>query len=509
MSFANLELADEEDGEERGVETTTKPHPHHQTSHQPPQQRPDLQVPQYQINKQDLGDSKESHAQGASGSGARPRVQISSSSSSSIPAHPLQALASNPDWQQVSHSGSHGSMNSARESGRGSSSDEKRHKGLQTQTRVHPNNPIRGVDQASSRADTAMMEEEEPGSTRPGSDTMAKGRQVGQQASSSSSHVHGGAPRQHRPHPNQTSSSGGGGGGARGTADDPLWWIMYRSQLEVKKAQDPIDMIKKIARDSLHKNRALGIGGMLYCDRKTGRIIQILEGRRSVLKQLAAAIMMDQRHTRFMIIKNEPVPQRRFKDWGMSFANTLSSFQRHRMNPKDRNDIKDSKSNRGDSPGPKTIHPGGGTAGVRITPTPSNIAAAVVASAPPPVLSAAPSLTLTSLPLGSAARVTGPTPSTLQSPPHHDPHHTSPAINEDRLPPSSTPVIASTSLPVEASSTSHRMGEDHKNTYQQQQAVTLVEALGNNVSRMVSDEPSTDPKDRDRGEGRTPKRSKT
>jgi hypothetical protein len=110
--------------------------------------------------------------------------------------------------------------------------------------------------------------------------------------------------------------------------DDPLWWIMYRSQLEVKKSDDPIEMIKKIARDSLQKNRSLGIGGMLYCDRKTGRIIQILEGKRSVLKQLAATIMMDTRHQRFMIIKNEGVPERRFKDWGMSFANTLSSFQR-------------------------------------------------------------------------------------------------------------------------------------------------------------------------------------
>jgi len=99
----------------------------------------------------------------------------------------------------------------------------------------------------------------------------------------------------------------------------------------VKKSDDPIEMIKRIAKASLHKNRSLQVGGMLYCDRKTGRIIQILEGRRSVLKQLAAAIMMDTRHTRFMIIKNEPVPQRMFKDWGMSFANTLSSFQRNRL----------------------------------------------------------------------------------------------------------------------------------------------------------------------------------
>eukprot|EP00467_Chlorarachnion_reptans_P022949 CAMPEP_0114523648 /NCGR_PEP_ID=MMETSP0109-20121206/21408_1 /TAXON_ID=29199 /ORGANISM="Chlorarachnion reptans, Strain CCCM449" /LENGTH=567 /DNA_ID=CAMNT_0001704987 /DNA_START=129 /DNA_END=1832 /DNA_ORIENTATION=+ len=198
-------------------------------------------------------------------------ASIATHGKAASPPHPLGDLAKNPDWQHVSHSGSGNSINSSK-----SRSDERR-----------------GGTKAAGQGNRNVDMEKDETSGVNSAKRMGKIQAT--------------------------------------MGDDPLWWIMYRSQLEIKANEDPIEMIKKIARDSLHKNRSLGIGGMLYCDRKTGRIIQILEGRRSVLKQLCAAIMMDTRHTRFMIIKNEQVPRRKFKDWGMSFANTLSSFQRNRM----------------------------------------------------------------------------------------------------------------------------------------------------------------------------------
>jgi len=227
-------------------------------------------------------------------------------------ANPLAALKANPDWTPVPHSGS--------------------------------------GERSESGGSTGL-----PAPVEPPQDVKSRPAPMAEERSGSGS----------GPGPGSRPSAGDRGGAAQlmevsGTeiqtevAEDPLWWIMYRSQLEVKKSDDPIGMIKRIAKSSLHKNRSLQVGGMLYCDRKTGRIIQILEGRRSVLKQLAAAIMMDTRHTRFMIIKNEPVPQRMFKDWGMSFANTLSSFQRNRLEqraaPSTTGDTGDEKSTERDEP---------------------------------------------------------------------------------------------------------------------------------------------------------------
>mmetsp|Transcript_10236 Transcript_10236/g.18662 ORF Transcript_10236/g.18662 Transcript_10236/m.18662 type:complete len:613 (-) Transcript_10236:240-2078(-) len=239
--------------------------------------------------------------------------QTSSNISSNM-SNPLQALAQNPDWQHVSHSVSGGSINS----GGSIRSADGAHGSLSPQVR-QTNAPQLSLQPMAEDVDTKsayrkarqMQVRNEMNQLRMNSmmGTVSKARSTNSVKSSEDA--------------NYTIT--------RMDGDDPLWWIMYRSQLEVKKSDDPIEMIKKIARDSLQKNRSLGIGGMLYCDRKTGRIIQILEGKRSVLKQLAATIMMDTRHQRFMIIKNEGVPERRFKDWGMSFANTLSSFQRSRM----------------------------------------------------------------------------------------------------------------------------------------------------------------------------------
>jgi len=306
-----------------------------------------------------------SHGKAEGGRGNRGDGGVSNVSSSSgisnAAQDPLQALATNPDWQYVPHSGSGGSINT----NRASSDDEKCQSTVGTReaaaasttttttrdTATTTNTAAAGIGGggggATSSRDAGAMEEEEENNNA----TQVRQRQqihkrTGQDpaatSSSSSSSQQSSSPK----HPAATATATPN---MDGGSEDPLWWIMYRSQLDMKGSnQDPIDVIKKIARNSLHKNRSLGIGGMLYCDRKTGRIIQILEGRRSVLKQLAAAIMMDQRHTRFMIIKNEPVPQRRFKDWGMSFANTLSSFQRHRMdngNRQDQNSSNSSSSN--------------------------------------------------------------------------------------------------------------------------------------------------------------------
>ncbi|GAB5364372.1 hypothetical protein AAMO2058_000964400 [Amorphochlora amoebiformis] len=248
------------------------------------------------------------------GSGPARAIRTPQSSSQSVSSAttgkypPLQALAQNPDWQVVPHSSSGGSMSSG-----------------------HSNQPTHSS--SAEKVTPQRMEEEEKVSSaadnkrRPENQTRTRTRTPN--PTRTPHPVRGGPTQQVRQRQQLPTAPP-----PAPTAEDPLWWLMYRSQLEVKSKDDnPIDMIKRIARASLQKNRALGVGGMLYCDRKTGRIIQILEGRRSVLKQLAAAIMMDTRHSRFMIIKNEPVAERRFKDWGMSFANTLSSFQRNRMAP--------------------------------------------------------------------------------------------------------------------------------------------------------------------------------
>lgn len=66
-------------------------------------------------------------------------------------------------------------------------------------------------------------------------------------------------------------------------------------------------------------NAQLDITGMLLCE--THNFFQVLEGPESVVVQLFNKISTDKRHQGIVRIIHEPIAERSFCDWTMSFAN--------------------------------------------------------------------------------------------------------------------------------------------------------------------------------------------
>lgn len=79
--------------------------------------------------------------------------------------------------------------------------------------------------------------------------------------------------------------------------------------------QDVEELLKK----SREKNAELGITGILIYYKR--HFLQILEGEKDNVFKLFFTIKSDQRHASVILIWDQPVEKRSFKDWTMAFLN--------------------------------------------------------------------------------------------------------------------------------------------------------------------------------------------
>ncbi|GAB5373074.1 hypothetical protein AAMO2058_001718700 [Amorphochlora amoebiformis] len=102
--------------------------------------------------------------------------------------------------------------------------------------------------------------------------------------------------------------------------------LVYQSQLVFPKGKTPVDTILPIINFATTNNQKLGVGGMLFCDVIDGKVIQVLEGDKSVVQPLFANISVDKRHKDIVVIQEEVTRDRKYKSWGMQFAQTVEDW---------------------------------------------------------------------------------------------------------------------------------------------------------------------------------------
>ncbi len=79
------------------------------------------------------------------------------------------------------------------------------------------------------------------------------------------------------------------------------------------------DVLRNIVETAKIRNKARGITGVLfYVDQ---RFVQFIEGENEQLKILLQEIYTDSRHKDVLVIIDEPVYEREFKDWNMDYFN--------------------------------------------------------------------------------------------------------------------------------------------------------------------------------------------
>jgi len=97
---------------------------------------------------------------------------------------------------------------------------------------------------------------------------------------------------------------------------DTLTHLIYASTSPHELDKQELLILLKKARAA---NAQLGITGMLLCE--THNFFQVLEGPESVVVPLFNKISTDKRHQGIVRIIQEPIAERSFGDWTMSFSN--------------------------------------------------------------------------------------------------------------------------------------------------------------------------------------------
>lgn len=98
----------------------------------------------------------------------------------------------------------------------------------------------------------------------------------------------------------------------------PLYQLVYESQ--ATKAFSEAELMALLQQARCY-NTAHDVTGLLL-QAPSGRLIQVLEGKRSLLTDLYQRIARDPRHTRCTILASGPLPARRFGEWRMGFRAT-------------------------------------------------------------------------------------------------------------------------------------------------------------------------------------------
>ena len=77
--------------------------------------------------------------------------------------------------------------------------------------------------------------------------------------------------------------------------------------------------LEELLRQSREKNSKLGVTGILLYYKK--HFFQVLEGERNTIFDLFRTIRKDERHLSVILVHDQEVSERSFKDWSMAFIN--------------------------------------------------------------------------------------------------------------------------------------------------------------------------------------------
>lgn len=91
--------------------------------------------------------------------------------------------------------------------------------------------------------------------------------------------------------------------------------IIYLSSGIKIFSDDEINDLLRISRANNLKYDITGL--LLYSD---GNFMQILEGKKEAVEFIFEKIKKDNRHKNIILITNEPIKKRNFKDWKMGFS---------------------------------------------------------------------------------------------------------------------------------------------------------------------------------------------
>mmetsp|Transcript_6206 Transcript_6206/g.16304 ORF Transcript_6206/g.16304 Transcript_6206/m.16304 type:complete len:321 (+) Transcript_6206:176-1138(+) len=105
--------------------------------------------------------------------------------------------------------------------------------------------------------------------------------------------------------------------------DRALCTLKYASDLVVDLAREAELTIAGIMAGSLRNNPAREITGMLYYDRHTKRIVQVLEGPMCNVGELFNKIARDTRHVGCRLLEQRLITERAFPNFGMALARAV------------------------------------------------------------------------------------------------------------------------------------------------------------------------------------------
>ena len=101
-----------------------------------------------------------------------------------------------------------------------------------------------------------------------------------------------------------------------------IFRLSYVSRLVCSNESAADSMLAVILAQSLKNNPQNDISGILYYDRRTFSVVQILEGPEPAVRDLSKMIMNDRRHKDVRIIESRFASKRLYADFGMALART-------------------------------------------------------------------------------------------------------------------------------------------------------------------------------------------
>jgi hypothetical protein len=93
-----------------------------------------------------------------------------------------------------------------------------------------------------------------------------------------------------------------------------IYQLLYVSGATRPMGEDDLDAILMASRRNNGEKNVTGV--LLFAE---DTFIQVLEGERSVVRELAAQIRKDRRHRNFMVLVERTAGSRAFADWQMGF----------------------------------------------------------------------------------------------------------------------------------------------------------------------------------------------
>mmetsp|Transcript_19052 Transcript_19052/g.23374 ORF Transcript_19052/g.23374 Transcript_19052/m.23374 type:complete len:288 (-) Transcript_19052:368-1231(-) len=98
--------------------------------------------------------------------------------------------------------------------------------------------------------------------------------------------------------------------------------LIYKSKLRVNENSGSADdLLNQILFKAIRKNPSKRISGMLYFNRQSMAIIQVLEGPTANVQELYKVIEQDPRHDEVVLLVEEKATRRRYGEWGMLKGN--------------------------------------------------------------------------------------------------------------------------------------------------------------------------------------------